>query len=213
MFRTLILGAASALALLLALGGCAAMNNLNNEVSTYGPWPGERKPASYAFERLPSQQAHPEHQQLLEDAARGAVEGAGFVSTPDLKNAEYLMQLGARVTTDGPWYDYDPIFWHGGTRPGFGRFGPGFGYGRWGRGSWGFGAGAGFDHSNSFDREVALLIRDGKTGKLLYEARASNSGPSASIDRLLAPMFRAAMANFPGVDQNPRTVTVPLSMR
>lgn len=203
MFRTPILAALPALALL--LGGCASMNNLNNEVSTYGAWPGERKPASYTFERLPSQQAHPEQQQVLEDAARGAVEGAGFVPAADPKRAEYMMQLGARVTSDGPFYDHDPFFWHGGLRYGFGRYG----HGRWGRSSWGFGAG--FDHSTRFDREVALLIRDRQTGELLYEARASNNGSSASIDRLLPPMFRAAMSNFPGAGPNPRTVTVPLS--
>ena len=52
-------------ALALVLGGCAAFNNLNNEVSTFGPWPAERKPASFVFERLPSQQAHPERQTEL----------------------------------------------------------------------------------------------------------------------------------------------------
>ena len=208
MLRSLTLAALPALAL--SLVGCAAMNNLNNEVSTYGAWPGERKPASYVFERLPSQQAHPEQQQRLEDAARGAVESAGFVAAADPKNAEYMMQLGARVTNDVPWYDNDPIFWHGGTLYGHGRYGYGrYGYGRWGRGPWGFGSG--FDNSTSFDREVALLIRDRKTGQLLYEARASNSGPSSSIDRLLPPMFRAAMINFPGAGPNPRTVTVPLA--
>ena len=203
MLRTLTLAAIPALAM--SLVGCAAMNNLNNEVSTYGAWPGGRKPASYVFERLPSQQAHPEQQQLLEDAARGAVEGAGFVPAADPKSAEYMMQLGARVSSDSPWYDNDPIFWHGGLRYGFGRHG----YSRWGRGPWGFGTG--FDYSSSYDREVALLIRDRRTGQLLYEARASNSGPSASINRLLPPMFRAAMTDFPGIGPNPRTVTVPLS--
>ena len=39
------------------LGGCAAFNNLASDVSSYGPWPAERKPASFVFERLPSQQA------------------------------------------------------------------------------------------------------------------------------------------------------------
>ena len=211
MFRALTLAGLAAATLL--LGGCASLNNLDNEVSTYGAWPGGRKPASYAFERLPSQQAHPEHQQVLEDAARGAVERAGFVPAADPKNAEYMMQLGARVTSDGPWYDNDPFFWHGGWRYGFGRYGYGFGHGRWGRGPWGYGFGSGFDYSNSFDREVVLLIRDRQTGQLLYEARASNSGPSAFIERLLPSMFRAAMADFPGAGPNPRTVTVPLAAR
>ena len=80
----------------------AAMNNLNNEVSTYGAWPAERRPASFVFERLPSQQAHPERRQQLEDAARGALEAAGFRAAADASDAQYLMQVGARVTSTDP---------------------------------------------------------------------------------------------------------------
>ena len=205
-----------ALALAAALlGGCAALDTLHNEVSTYGSWPAERKPASYAFERLPSQQAQPERQQLLEDAARPALGSAGFTPASNPDRAEYLLQLGVRVSSDSRWYDGDPTFWPGGARYGYGH-GLG-GWGGWGRGPWGFGGGlgggfgAGFDTSLRFDREVAVLIRDRQSGQLLYEARASNYGSSASIERLLAPMFRAALADFPAVAPGPRQVTVPLA--
>ena len=214
MMRSLTLAALAAAALL--LGGCAAMNQLNNEVSTYGAWPAERKPASFVFERLPSQQAHPERQQMLEDAALGALTDAGFAPATNANDAEYLMQLGARVALDAPWFDPDPMFWRGGLRYGVG-YGYGRGYGRWGRGPWGTGFGLGYGYgygsSASFERDVALLIRDRKTGALLYEARASNSGPSATIDRLLPPMFRAALKDFPAASPEPHTVTVPLSVR
>ena len=195
------------------LGGCAALDTLHNEVSTYGAWPAERKPASYAFERLPSQQAQPERQQMLEDAARPALGSAGFTPAASPDGAEYLLQLGVRVSSDPRWYDGDPTFWHGGP-----RFGHGLGgWGGWGRGPWGFGGGfggsfgPGYDTSVRFDREVAVLIRDRKSGQLLYEARASNYGASASIDRLLAPMFRAALADFPAIAAGPRQVSVPLT--
>ena len=192
---------------LLLLSGCAAFNNLSNEVSTYGPWPAERKPASFTFERLPSQRTHPEHQQMLEDAARGAVEAAGFRAATDANSAEYLMQIGARVTSNDPWIYNDPLFWRGGF-----RYGYGYGHGRWGRG-WGAGFGVGFPNSSSFEREVALLIRDRKTGQLLYEARANNTGPSASIDYLLPAMFAAALKDFPGTGPNPRNVTTQISKK
>ena len=209
MIRTLTLAALATF----VLGGCAAMNTLHNEVSTFGAWPAERKPASFVFERLPSQQAHPERQQMLEDAALGALTGAGFAPATDAKDAEYLMQLGARVALDDPWFDSNPMFWRGGLRYGVG-YGYGRGYGRWGHGPWGpgFGPGFGYGSSTSFERDVALLIRDRKTGELLYEARASNSGPSATIDRLLQPMFRAALQDFPATSPEPHTVTVPLSV-
>ena len=46
--------AVAALAMAFALGGCANMNQVVNDVSTYSAWPADRKPGSYAFERLPS---------------------------------------------------------------------------------------------------------------------------------------------------------------
>lgn len=192
-------------ALTVVLGGCAALNNLHNEVSTFGPWPAERKPASFAFERLPSQQVRPEHQQQLEDAARGAIEAAGFSAAADLNSADYLMQVGARVSTNDPWIYNEPLFWRGGFRYGYG-------YGRWGRHPfWGVNGGFGYPGPTSFEREVALLIRDRKTGQLLYEARAANTGPSASIDYLLPAMFEAALKDFPNVGPNPHNVTTQIS--
>jgi hypothetical protein len=65
--------------------------------------------------------------------------------------------------------------------------------------------------STTFEREVALLIRDRKTGQLLYEARASNAGPSASIDYLLPAMFEAALKDFPSGGPNPRSVITQIS--
>lgn len=196
-------------AISLMLAGCASLNNLNSEVSTFGPWPAERKPATFAFERLPSQQQHPERQQQLEDAARGAVEAAGFRAAPNLDSAEYLMEVGARVTSNDPWIYDEPPFWRAGWRYGYGY---GYGYHRWGRGPyWGLNGGFGYGGPTTFEREVALLIRDRKTGQLLYEARASNAGPSASIDYLLPAMFEAAMKDFPHAGPNPRNVSVQLS--
>jgi hypothetical protein len=201
-FKSIWLGA-----LALALVGCASLNTLNSDVSTYGPWPAGRQPASFAFERLPSEQEHPQRQQQLEDAARGAIEAAGFRAAPDLASAEYLMQVGARVSSSDPWIYNDALFWRGGWR--YGWAGPG----RWRGGPgpfWGAGGGWGYGPAY-FDREVALLIRDRKTGQLLYEARAHNEGPSPSIDALLPAMFAAAMKDFPGTGPNPRSVTTQIS--
>ena len=195
----------AAAAIALALGGCATFNNLNSEVSTYGTWPAGRQPASFVFERLPSQQAHPERRQPLEDAARGALEAAGFRAAADPNDAQYLVEVGARVTSTDPWTYNDPLFWRGPFHPGYGRFHRSY----WGPG-WGWGWGGPYDTA-TFEREVALLIRDRPTGQLLYEARASNSGPSAAIDYLLPAMFEAALKDFPRVGPNPRQVTTQIS--
>ena len=190
----------------LLLSGCASLNKLNNEVSTFGAWPAQRQPATYVFERLPSQAAHPEHPQQLEDAARGALEAAGFRPATDAAQAEYLVQLAARVSSTDPWFTNDPFPWRGSL-----RFNAGWGYSRWGRSPWGLGLGYGLDSGSSFEREVAVLIRDRKTGTLLFEARASNNGTSTGIEALLPAMFRAAMQGFPAAGPNPRNVTVQIS--
>jgi hypothetical protein len=65
--------------------------------------------------------------------------------------------------------------------------------------------------SATFEREVALLIRDSKNGQLLYEARSTTTGPSATIDYLLPAMYGAALKDFPAIGPNPRNVMVPIS--
>ena len=189
---------AAALGAAIWLAGCAAMNTVTSEVSTYGSWPAERKPGSYAFERLPSQQANVERQTRLEDAARGALEKAGFRPAADAARADVLVQIGARVSRidASPWDD--PLWW------------------RWGAGYWrgpgwrSSGFGLHFNYSVRYDRDVALLIRDRASGTPIYEARASNDGSTAGDAALLGAMFEAALKDFPTPALNPRRVSVGL---
>ena len=194
------------MALAVLLGGCASFNTLNNEVSTFGSWPAERKPASYAFERLPSQQDRPEQQQLLEDAASGALQSAGFEPAVDPRNAEYMIQLGARVTDNEPRAHNPPLFWRGGFHYGHGGYNSPWALGGFWEPGWGP-----YGGQRTFEREVVLLIRDRQSGQLLYEARADNDGFSAAIDNILPAMFGAAMKDFPRAGPNPRNVSVQLS--
>lgn len=180
------------------LAGCASLNSLTSEVSSYTQWPADRKPGSYAFERLPSQQTRPQQQQLLEDSARPALEAAGFTPAADASASEYIVALGARVSATEQYYD-DPFWWRGGiyahrfSRP-WPYYGIGFGI-----------------PSTTYEREVALLIRDRKSGQPLYESRASNDGGSPSIQSLLPAMFEAAMKDFPAGSVTPRQVTTEIT--
>jgi hypothetical protein len=196
----------AALMTVLVLSGCAAMNQLDSDVSTYSRWPAERKPSTYAFERLPSQQDRPEQQQKLEDAARAAVEAAGFTPASDPTAADVTVQVGARITaTDRSPFD-DPFWWGPGfSRPYFhsrlGRpfYGPGW---RWGWGPrW---------DDYGYLREVAVLIRDRRSGEPLYEARANNDGLTPMVETALPAMFAAALKDVPAGGVNPRRVTVDL---
>ena len=197
MIRTLTLLTATAL-----LAGCAALNSVSSEVSSFSAWPAERRPGTYSFERLPSQQARAEQQQLLEDSARRALEFAGFTPADEGQPGEYVVQLGARVSATEAYYD-DPFWWRGGlyahrfARP-------------WPRYGVGLGIGMGFPTVN-YEREVAVLIRDRKTGQPLYETRASNDGGSPAIKSLLPAMFEAAMKDFPAGSVTPRRVTTEIT--
>ena len=77
--------------LALILTGCAAVNSVESEVSTYSQWPTERKPGTYAFERLPSQQANAQRQDQLEALAKRALDGAGFT---EAHNSHHIQCTG-----------------------------------------------------------------------------------------------------------------------
>ena len=191
-----------------ALAGCASLNSVDADVSSFSRWPAGRAPSTYAFERLPSAQAQPQQAQMLEDAARRAVEGAGFVAAPEGSAADVTVLVGARITeTDRSPFD-DP-FWYGGFgtwhRPfAYSRFGRPFGGPGWRRGYWG----SGYD-SPYYAREVAVLIRDKRSGEPLYEARAESEGTTTGVYSVLPAMFAAALKDFPGgAASNPHQVTI-----
>ncbi len=190
-----LLGAATVLVM---LTGCAAMTSLTSEVSSYSAWPTDRKPGSYAFERLPSQQTDPERQQQLEDSARRALEGAGFTPAAEGQTSEYTVQLGARVGATEAYYG-DPFWLHGGLYyRHFGRPGPFYGLG-WST------------PMVTYSREVGVLIRERKSGQSLYETHATNDGGSPAIASLLPAMFDAAMKDFPAGSVTPRRVTTQIT--
>jgi len=195
-----------------ALSGCAGMTQLTSDVSSYSRWPAERKPASYTFERLPSQESHPDAQQVLENAARAAIEGAGFTPAADPASAEYVVQVGARVDLSDRWPAYDPFWWPpGGYYYGYGRYARGYyAPGAWPYG-WGWGGSIYTPPMLTYTREVAVLVRDRRSGTPLYEARASSEGVSPQADALLPAMFGAAMKDFPNGGVNPRRITTPIA--
>ncbi|HEX6723132.1 MAG TPA: DUF4136 domain-containing protein [Burkholderiaceae bacterium] len=202
----------ASLALAGLLAACASLTTMQAEVASYGNWPAQRKPGTYAFERLPSQQARADAQQRLEDAARPAVEGAGFTAAAPGETPDVLVQVGARITRyeTSPWYD---PWWYGGYY--------GYGYGYWRGRPW-----PGvyrpypfypyypywhYAEPARYDREVGLLLRDRGNGTPLYEARASSNGYSSGGDELLSALFRASMADFPNSGSVPHSVTLQLS--
>jgi hypothetical protein len=184
----------------LALTGCAGLRIVSSEVSSFGDWPADRKPTTYAFERLPSQQARPKESDTLEASARAAVEKAGFKPAETGKEPDVLVQVGARDgRADYQLWD-DPLWWRGG-----------FGYGRgWGGPRWGH-AGVGLNwrwETQRIEHQVALLIRDRASSKPVFEVRAVSESSGYADPALLKAMFDAAMMDFPRLGVNPRRVDV-----
>ena len=180
----------------LFLGGCAALRSVSSNVSSFGEWPAERKPGTYAFERLPSQQARPAETEALEASATQALAKAGFTPAAAGQLPDVLVQVGAgdaRVIS--PWDD--PLWWRGGF--GYHRYGP------WMSPRWALSMR--YDVPR-YERQVGLLIRDRATGKPLYESRASSEGNTPAQGAVLTAMFQAALMDFPRLGMNPRRVVV-----
>lgn len=178
----------------LALAGCGSMYTMTSDVMSFGDWPADRAAGSYAFERLPSQQKST-RQAELEDAARAAMEKAGFKPAADAKSADVIVAIGARTTLTefSPWDD--PLWRNWRTNW------------RWGPGPRLFG------HpfntlDRRYEREVALLLRDRASGEAIYEARASSDGISEGSPQMLSGMFQAAMSDFPKSRDKPHGVSV-----
>jgi hypothetical protein len=196
------------------LAACASLNTLHAQVASYGTWPAQRSPGTYSFERLPSQEARADQQQRLEDAARPAIEAAGFTAAAPGEKPDVLVQVGARITRyeRSPWDD--PMWWHGG-----------YGYGHWRGRPWPglyrpypfypyspyYSSYWHYSEPARYDREVGLLLRDNSNGAPLYEARASSDGYSSGGDELLSAMFRASLADFPKSGSVPHSVTLQLA--
>ena len=187
------------------LAGCAALNTITSDVTTFSEWPAERKPGRYAFERLPSQKANATRTAELETAAAKALEKAGFTAAPDAAQADVIVQIGARVsrTEISPWDD--PLWW---------RWGGGY----WRSPTWRRGPRSvfygGFNaewYSPRYERNVAVLLRDRASNTPLFEAHAQTEGASGDT-ALIGAMFEAALQGFPAKDaQNPRRVSVSLA--
>lgn len=204
---------ATALAALALITGCASLNTVSADVSTFGTWPAGQAPGSYAIERLPSQQQADADQIALEDAAGRALEAVGFTPTPVGTPADYTVQIGARISAQqrAPWDD--PMWW--------GAWGPRWSTLSWYQPGWGWGYGRGYGagigwrgtwamESTDYQREVGVLIRERASGQAVYEARAQSSGVTRGSTAVLGAMYTAALKDFPQVQAKPHTVTVQL---
>ena len=195
--------------LILALGlgllqGCASMRIVDSDVVSVAAAPAgmNLQGAKYRFERLPSQANNPEAG-LAEQQAQAAMAAVGLVR--DDANAQisvlvgfagmqYLADDWGRPLPPGAWSPY------------YGSISMGRGIGP----NVGLGMGMRFPPPTQYRREVSLIMRDLKSGQVVYETRATHDGPWSDSGQIFATLFQAAMANFPNPPAGPRRVNIEI---
>ncbi|NIC41382.1 hypothetical protein [Aquabacterium sp. A08] len=189
------------------LGGCAGVIRLDNDVQSYPRWPAQAAPAAgdrFRIERLPSQtRAAPEQTQLEGWVAERLV-AAGLVPTSAdaPQGARWSVEVSARSLQmpHAPW-EHPVDRWPG---PGLaGRDYVVTGSGRLVR----LPPFAGMAPPY-YQREVAVLLRDTRTGVVAYETRAAHDGPWHDTPVLWQALVQAALDGFPQPPTGPRRVVI-----
>jgi len=158
--------------------------------------------AKYRFERLPSQVHNPEAG-LAEQQAQAAMTAVGLVRD------DAAASLSVMVGFSGTQYQADP--WGrplgSGWTP-YGSIAIGSGFGRNFGSHVGLGVGMRFPPPTHYRREVSVVMRDLKSGQVVYETRASHAGPWSDSVPIFGTLFQAALANFPNPPAGPRRVNI-----
>lgn len=195
----------AALAAVLVLSGCASTRVVDTQVQTFSQLPAVPLPATYRFERLPSQQSVPAEQARLEAAAEPALAKAGLVRDEAAARYSVLVDSNVLNTTQlvdpwgyNPWAPWGPYGrrWYGGV--GYYGWGPGWGlqYNMWDR--------------TYAQREVSVVMRELATQQVVYETRAVHESRWPNDPALLTPMFDAALSGFPQPPAGVRRVNIEL---
>jgi len=191
-----------ALVLSSLLTGCAGMRVVDSQVLAVANVPAgaQLQGAKYRFERLPSQVNNPEAG-LAEQQAEQALAAVGLLRD------DAAAQLSVLVSFQGTQYLVDPWGYRY-PRPYYGSISIGHGV-PWGSGV-GFGMGMRFPPTPQYRREVSLILRDLKSGQVVYETRASHDGPWSDSTVIFATLFKAALANFPNPPAGPQRVNIEI---
>lgn len=184
------------------LTGCASTRLIDSQVLAVANVPAgaQLQGAKYRFERLPSQASNPEAG-LAEQQAEQALAAVGLVRDDAAAQLSVLVGFQATQYFVDPWGYRYPRPFHGSIFIGHGV--------PWGTGV-GFGMGMRSPPIAQYRREVSLILRDLKSGQVVYETRASHDGPWSDSTVVFATLFKAALANFPNPPAGPQQVNIEI---
>lgn len=174
------------------LSGCASTRQIATDVQSFHTGPAPEGPASYRFERLPSQAATPAQSQW-ETVVQGLLAAHGLQRSEN--QPRYAVQVSAQVQQ---YVDPSDLSWGGGWLhhhgPYFGGFpGPGLGPVR----LW-------FRHS------VRVVLRDLQSERVVYETIGSFDGPWNDSANLVPVILQAALRDYPNATQGMRRIILGL---
>lgn len=161
--------------------------------------------ARYRFEQLPLQASHPGTAKV-QALAQAALARAGLVRD----DAGALITVQASAHFSPQWVNAwgDPYYygWDDGWGYWPGRFYFGLGTG----GFYGGGAWMWDSPTRYYSSRVSLILRDARSGQVLYETRAQHEGVRGQSDVVLQALFDAALKDFPTPPAGWRHVVIPL---
>ena len=186
--------------------GCASMRLIDSDVvSVAAVQPGmSLQGAKYRFERLPSQVHNPEAG-LAEQQAQAAMTAVGLVRDDAAASQRVMVGFSGTQYLADPWGRPLGTGW----TP-YGNIAIGSGFGRNFGSHIGLGVGMRFPPPTHYRREVSVVMRDLKSGQVVYETRATHAGPWSDSVPIFATLFQAALANFPNQPAGPRRVNIEL---
>ena len=183
-----------AFCLTLLLGACASTRVVDSEVRSFVGSLAPQTPASFRFERLPSQQSNQALEQGFQDRLESMASAAlADVGLTPLEQAQYLVQVSASVEQIAR----APVF----PNQGLGGF--------WGFHNPPYGFGMSYSLEPPWTRYgVHILLRDAATGLAVFESSAQHLGPWSDTANLLPAVVRAALRDYPTPSPQARTVRV-----
>ncbi len=182
------------------LAGCAGMRIVDSDVRAFSANRGVELPASYRFERLPSQQTHPDARDTLEAIAQDELARVGMQRDDIAPRYSVMIELHRVRDPRAPWDD--PPLWGGFPQReavllpnGAVVFIP--------------------IMTMQFDipyyrRELQLLVRRLSDGLPVFESRARHDGRWSDDAAVLPAMFEAALRGFPDPPQGLRHIEIEI---